>query len=68
MFSISSEGESLDPDTILGDDVEAKAVTGVDLPLGGRDEDIMDDADGFLHGDLDGLVNSGHVLLSDLVV
>ena len=66
-YLISSERKSLLLDAVLGNDVKMDPVTSVDLPLSGRDEHIVDDADGLLQTQ-GVLLHVLHVLEPDLVV
>lgn len=65
---ISSELHKLFLDAILCDDFECNAITGVNLSLSGRDEQIMNELVRFFLGHLFGHVSASHVLLSDLIV
>ena len=53
---------------VLGDDFEGDFVAGVDLALGGRDEEVVDEVGGFVQGELLVFVDVLHVLEADLVV
>ena len=71
---IFTRNESIPPerdgpllDALLGDDPEGDGVAGVDLPLAGRDEQVVHQVNGILQADLL-VIRAHHVLLADLVV
>ena len=63
--SIPPESDGPLLDALLGDDPEGDGVAGVDLPLGGRDEEVVHQVEGLLQAHLL-VVRPHHVLLADL--
>ena len=64
--SVPPESDGLLLDALLRDDPEGDGVSGVDLPLGGRDEEVVHQVDGLLQADVR-LLRPNHVLLADLI-
>lgn len=64
--SISLQREDFCLNAVFGDELDLHAIAGVDVPLGGDDEDVLHDAHHFVRGERLLLVLS--VLVADQVV
>lgn len=65
--SIPPEREGFQLDAFLGDDLDLESVSRVDVALGGRDEDVLDQVDSLVLAQRH-LLDTLHVLEPDLVV